>query len=89
VADERYTATAVVRTGDANPSQWQISALPRPLYIHYQWGKLTVQIDEGDSSQELLSLQIGDALDGSMSDEDMKKHTATLIDWDHVERGRV
>jgi hypothetical protein len=84
VTDERYTATAVVRTCEENPSEWQINALPRPLYIRYQWGKLTVQIDEGDSSEELLSLQIGDALDGSMSDEDMMRHTATLIDWSRV-----
>jgi hypothetical protein len=84
VTDERYTATAVVRTCDANPSQWQIKALPRPLSIRYRWGKLTVQIDEGDSSEELLSLQIGDALDEYMSDEDMMKHTTTLIDWSRV-----
>jgi len=36
------------------------------------------------SSGELLSLQIGDALDKCMSDEDMMKHTATLIDWVRV-----
>lgn len=82
---DRYTAVSLVQTCRWFPSQWEVGALPKPLYIRYRNGVLTVHEDWGDEfSGEKFSVLHGDSLDGEMSTETMQQLTAELIDWSRV-----
>lgn len=79
---ERYTALSLHVRTTFMPSQWEVGALPRPLYVRYRFGTLRVDIDEGDSLGEtLLEMPFGDAFDSEMSTPVMQELTAKIIDW--------
>ncbi len=80
-----YLATSIHQTGHYFPSQWEVGALPKCLYIRYRGGWLGVTIDLGaELGEDIFGRRIGDDYDGEMSTEDMMKHTEGLIDWSRI-----
>ena len=79
---ERYVALGLHVTGRFAPSQWEVAALPRPLYVRYRWGILTVREDWGDElGPILLEQEHGDPFSSEMDTPTMQQLTAEVIDW--------
>lgn len=80
-----YKALAVHATCYFAPSQWDVAALPTPLYVRYRWGMLTVHEMHGsDIGPELLRVNHGGAFDSEMGTHEMQQLTAELIDWSRL-----
>ena len=77
-----YEALSIHAPTQFAPSQWEVGALPKPLYIRYRFGRLTVHIDHGDDlSEPLLEVEHGDEFDSEMGQHTMMDLTKELIDW--------
>lgn len=68
----------LTKTCDSCPAQWEGVAVDgRPVYVRYRWGGLTISIAEvGDDpvgGQTLASLDIGDGLDGVLSERQLQE----------------
>jgi len=72
------------------PSQWEGSTTDgRPIYARYRHGYLSVRAgavgqtieDAVRSGQEIVGRAIGDAAEGFMTYEDLRRHTQGLIRW--------
>ena len=80
-----YKAHRVFQTCNFAPSQWEVHSLPKPLYVRYRFGTLTVHVDNGsDLGEQLLRWQTDDEYDGTMSTREMMERTKAVIDWTGV-----
>lgn len=76
------------QTCHACPSQWEArDRQGRELYFRYRWGCLSVRhasVEHPDdalheTAAEIIRDYIGDHMDGFMTEEDLKKHTADRL----------
>lgn len=72
------------------PSQWEGSTPDgRPIYVRYRHGYLSVRAgqvgqtieDAVRSGQEVVGRAIGDAFEGVMTYEDLRRYTRGLVTW--------
>lgn len=81
------------QTCSACPSQWdifihnnEIDNQEEYIYARYRWGILSVTLYNEDypwnsGGKELISKEVGDGLAGSMTTEELVKHTKHVLDW--------
>jgi hypothetical protein len=71
-----------VRTCIACPSQWDAWLEDgRYVYIRYRWGRLAIRLED----EPLYEDQIGDNLDGRMTDAEMMQKTASILDFSKLD----
>lgn len=79
---KRYKVRHCIQTCSACPSQWDISTNKGEyIYARYRWGVLTVTLDPWKDDVVLYTERHGDGLDGVMDTSEMKRHTASVLDW--------
>ena len=80
----------LTQTCGACPSQWEASTDDgRMIYIRYRWGGLSVSISkeitddiyDAIDGDNLFYENLGDGLDGYLTEEEMKEATKEVIDW--------
>lgn len=79
----------VEQTCGACPSQWEgTDTEHRPVYIRYRHGYLSVRIGpvDGDigsavDGEEILGTALGDALDGVLSEEELREVTKAVLEF--------
>lgn len=80
---EKYIVKSYERTCFACPSQWDIYTLDgKYIYAQYRWGHLTLTLNAFTKiSRVILSQNIGNGLDGMLSDEEFREITSGILDW--------
>ena len=69
----------IQRTCDACPSQWHGETdTGEAVYVRYRHGYLRAEV--GDSV--VLGAEIGDSLDGYMTDAEMMEHTKEVLNFE-------
>jgi hypothetical protein len=70
---------SLTRTCIACPSQWDAETWDgEQVYARYRYGYLSVRMG-GPGGEEIFGKEVGDGLDGTMSDEDMLAHTGMAV----------
>jgi len=80
------TVTSIRKTCNACPSQWEGTIDDgRVIYARYRWGTLTIvlgkTLGEALRSPHIYEADLGDDLDGLLSYDQLKHHTARFIRW--------
>lgn len=73
---------SLTQTCGACPSQWVGELVDgTPVYVRYRWGYLTVTLNPwADGAEEIYCEGIGNGLDGFITEEDMLKAVAGVLD---------
>lgn len=84
---DRPVVVALSQTCGACPSQWEGETRDgRAVYIRYRWGTLTAgmgdSIDEAVGDDRFFAKQVGDGLDGTISQASMIRHLSSVLDFD-------
>jgi len=68
------------RTCSACPSQWDCWTEEGDyIYVRYRWGYLCISWDV--MGEVIYDEQVGDGFDGSMSYDELVRHTEGVIEW--------